>query len=350
MRRPQPLPTPPRKEPEVPETEIVAPSRRGRKAKAAVPDIVTDPDLVDTAVDGQTLDDWAIADSTQGDTAPVIPIDVAERDVAETTADSATEDVAGQRIRAVDVWKASFARRKALRSEVRRFTGRARRRRLITIVSVAAVVALIAGSFAVAYSPLFAVDKITVSGTALLDAKAIEDALASQHGVPLASIDESEIKSALVKFPMIETYAIEAHPPHELVVRIVERKPIGVVKSGGGYTLVDAAGVSLATTPEVPAGTAVIDAKGGIDSEAFAAIGRVMRALPADVLKLVTSVSATTANDVQLSLGGTSTTVIWGSERDSVEKAIRLQAAMKARPPATASVYDVSSPDAIVVR
>jgi hypothetical protein len=34
-----------------------------------------------------------------------------------------------------------------------------------------------------------------------------------------------------VKFPLVESYALEARPPHELVVRIVERTPIGSIQT-----------------------------------------------------------------------------------------------------------------------
>ncbi len=151
-----------------------------------------------------------------------------------------------------DVWRAARARRKALRSEIRRFTQRSRRRRIIWLSSIGAVILLIGGSVAAAYSPLFAVEKITVVGAGSLDPAAIEAALGDQIGTPLALVDTSEVKAALLAFPLIETYALEARPPHDLTVRIVERTPVGVIRSGAGYTLVDAAGVALSTTSDQP--------------------------------------------------------------------------------------------------
>lgn len=281
-----------------------------------------------------------------------VPIDL--RDAAATTkderADSAPETSqpgadALEALTARDVWRAARARRKTLRAEIRRFTQRSRRRRIIWLASIGAVVLLIGGSVAAAYSPLFAVEKITIVGTSALDPDALETALADQIGTPLALVDESEVKAALIAFPLIETYALEAKPPHELAIRIVERTPIGVLESDAGFTLVDAAGVTLATTPTQPEGQPVLNVSGGISSDAFESVGLVVRSLPADVRTLVTEVSASTLDDVTLTLS-TGLTVVWGNAERSVDKAIRLSAAMSANP--DASSFDVSSPEVVV--
>lgn len=245
-----------------------------------------------------------------------------------------------------DVWRAARARRKALRAEIRRFTQRSRRRRWIGIGVLAAVALLVGGSVAAAYSPLFAVERITVVGASTLDPAAVEAALSDQIGTPLALVDASEVKAALLAFPLIETYAVEARPPHDLTVRIVERTPIGVIVSDAGYTLVDAAGVALATTPDQPAGQPVLEVTGGVDSAAFESVGMVVRSLPADVRAAVTVVRATSLDDVTLTLAS-GVTVVWGSADDSAVKGQALSRLMAARP--DARLYDVSSPGVGVV-
>ncbi len=260
------------------------------------------------------------------------------------------DDSAADGIGVRDVWAAARARRRALRAEVRRFTVRQRRRRLLWGVSLAALLLLVLGTIGAAYSPLFAVDKVSVVGTSSLDAATVETALAGQLGTPLPLVDSSAVKAVLVAFPLVESYTLEARPPHELVVRIVERTPIGSIQSSAGYTLVDAAGVALSTTPEPPPGHPVIDAAGGVGSDAFDAVGTVFRSLPADIRAQVTDMTATTANDVTLTLGGTGTEVVWGNADDSAYKAVVLAKAMTARPPDGVSSYDVSSPNAVVMR
>lgn len=245
-----------------------------------------------------------------------------------------------------DVWRAARARRKALRGEIRRFTQRSRRRRIVWWSSVGAIVLLIGGSVAAAYSPLFAVEKITVAGASTLDPAAIEAALAEQIGTPLALVDSSEVKAALLAFPLIETYSLEARPPHDLTVRIVERTPVGVIRSDAGYTLVDAAGVALSTTTDQPAGQPLLEITGGIESVGFESAGLVVRSLPADIRSQLTGVRASTADDVTLTLS-TGLTVVWGSAEESPTKALVLARALAANP--EASTIDVSSAETAVV-
>jgi len=270
--------------------------------------------------------------------APVVPL----------TADAGTGG--DDRIGVRDVWAAARARRRTLRAEVRRFTVRQRRRRMVWLTVGVALAALILGTLGAAYSPLFAVQKVSVVGASTLDAAAVETALADQIGTPLPLVDSSEVKAALVAFPLVESYAIEARPPHELIIRIVERTPIGSVPSAAGWTLVDAAGVALSTTPEPPADHPTLEIAGGVGSKAFTAAGTVFRALPDDIRAQVTGISATTANDVTLTLGGTGTTVVWGNADDSARKAIVLAQTMISLPPSAVGTYDVSSPAAVVVR
>jgi len=265
---------------------------------------------------------------------------------SEVDGDDAVDDGIGVR----DVWAAARARRKALRAEVRRFTARQRRRRMTWIAAAAALVILVLGTLGAAYSPLFAVQQIDVVGTSTLKAADVEAALADQLGTPLPLVDSSAVKAALVQFPLVESYTLEARPPHELVVRIVERTPIGYISSAAGYTVVDAAGVALSTTADKPKDTPEITADGGVGSRAFRAIGTVFRALPADIRAQVTAMAATTANDVTLTLGETDTEVVWGNADQSAEKAVALAAIMAAKPPEHVYTYDVSSPGTVVVR
>lgn len=314
MRRPPPLPTPPEQEAK----PAPVASRRGGEAReeGAAP----------------TEERGPAASAAGGRSDPL----------SET---EAPDNEAVGDLTARDVWRAARARRKALRAEIRRFTQRSRRRRLIWLGALGAVVLLIGGSVAAAYSPLFAVEKITIVGASSLDPIALETALSDQIGTPLALVDESAVKAALIAFPLIETYAVEAKPPHELAVRIVERTPVGVLKSDAGFTLVDAAGVALATTPAQPEGQPLITVSGGVESDAFESVGLVVRSLPADVRALVTEVSATTLDDVTLTLS-TGLTVVWGNAELSAKKARVLSSAMTVNP--NARSIDVSSPEVVV--
>lgn len=336
MRRPAPLPT---------AADEPVPSARERRGGGR-----SDADAVAPIEDG----DWSERDAPEEAASEGAGSTGSESGASGTAGtDSVTAMIgdadlpAGRSVRSSEVWRAARARRKALRAEIRRFTQRSRRRRIILWGSVGAVVALVLGSVVAAYSPLFAVREVTVAGAKSLDPQAVEQALQGQIGSPLALVDASAVKSALTEFPMIETYALEARPPHELLVRIVERTPIGVIRSDAGYSLVDAAGVVLATTPEQPEGRPRLDISGGIDSPAFRSAGLVMRSLPADFRDGVAEVRATSADDVTLKLND-GKTIVWGSEEDSVRKAAVLVRLIATSPEST--TFDVSSPTVPVVR
>ena len=71
--------------------------------------------------------------------------------------------------------------------------------------------------------------------------------------------------------------------------------------------------------------------------------------LPEAIRAQVTAVSASSADDVTLTLGGTDTDIVWGNADDSALKALVLERQMAATPPEDVSSYDVSSPDVVVV-
>lgn len=328
MRRPSPLPsTPPARQRREP-----APSRPREAAPEPAAE-VTKP---------------APEPPATGRLAPVVPFESSPSAPAAEKGDAAPDAEAERPLGVRDVWAAARARRRALRREVRRFTVRQRRRRYAWLGALAAVVLVGLGAVATAYSPLFAVSKITVVGTDRLAPAAIEQALAGEMGTPLALVDSSAVKAALVAFPLVESYSIEARPPQELVVRIIERTPVGVVETKAGFSLVDAAGVVLGTTKDAPKGYPVIDAAGGAGSRTFRAVGAVYRSLPADLRAQVTEMSATTPDDVTLTIDGAD--ILWGSAEKPVEKVRVLKAAMVAQPPSKVKEYDISSPTAVVIR
>lgn len=351
VRRPSPLPPPARStdapEPVVrePERMPVAPRREGAPAASAAA-----PEPADANATEPIEQVWHLRGRDIG-VAPIIPFDVpvrsAEAHAGDAGGEAASESEPGRRWTAREVWAAARGRRRALRREVRRFTARQRRRRRIWLATGAAVVALVLGSIAAAYSPLFSVERITVVGTSGLDAAAVSTALSGQLGTPMPLVDESAIKAELVRFPLVESYSLEARPPHELIVRIVERTPIGAVPGDAGYTLVDAAGVALSTTPEPPAGTPLLEIQGGPGSAAFEAAGQIFRSLPESLRSQIATISATTPNDVTLTLSD-SRAIVWGGTSDTGEKIRAVDRLMSVRPDAAA--YDVSSPLAAVVR
>jgi len=241
--------------------------------------------------------------------------------------------------------RAARDRRRAEKAELRRFTRRARTRKY-TLLSIAALVAVLLGLIAVAvFSPILALRTVIVDGTNRIDPAEIQAAVETQEGTPLALLDFAAINTELSVFPLIRSYVTEIVPPDTLLVHIVEREPIGSVKIDGVFTLVDPAGITIQESAERIAGVPLIDI-GGADtaSPAFAAVTEVLLALPADLRARVESVSATTKDDVSFVLSGVGQRVVWGSASDSARKAALLEALISQRDPAEAGEFDVSAP------
>jgi cell division protein FtsQ len=236
-------------------------------------------------------------------------------------------------------------RRRYERAEVRRFTRRARNRR-IAIAAVAGVVVTLVGLvFVAVYSPILALRTILVDGTTRVDPALVQDAVDGQLGTPLALIDFDSITQQLSTFPLIRSYVTEIVPPDTLVLHVVERQPVGQLKVGATFRLVDPAGVTIQESAERVPGVPVIDLGGGdAAAPAFAAVVEVLLSLPPAFLAQVDSASARTQDDVSLVLTGVGQGVTWGSADDSARKAALLAALIAVTDPSRPGVFDVSAP------
>lgn len=238
--------------------------------------------------------------------------------------------------------RARSARRRYERQEVRRFTERSRRRRRAWLIGAGSVLSVSAALLAIAYSPLMALREVRVEGAARIPVAEIQAAFGEDLGTPLPLITSGDVRQALEGFPLIETYSTETLPPGTLVLRIVERTPVGVVETPEGLELVDAAGVVIDRPAERPEGQPVISA-GPVTSAGFRSAAAVIRSLPADVRGQIVRATAETKNDVRLELAGGGT-VVWGSADESNVKATVLASLMRSAPPGTVAQYDVSAP------
>ena len=67
-------------------------------------------------------------------------------------------------------------------------------------------------------------------------------ALEELVGKPLTTVSQDNVADLLADFALIETFALQAEPPHTLTVKIRERQPIVILVRGGKNYLYDAAG------------------------------------------------------------------------------------------------------------
>jgi cell division protein FtsQ len=249
------------------------------------------------------------------------------------------------------VRRADRVRKPYEKAEVRRFTRSARRRRIgwLTAFSIVGVVAVLIAT--AVFSPILALRDIRVDGTVRLDPLVVAEALAGQKGTPLALLDEERIRRDLGEFTIIRSYVTELVPPGTLVVHVVERTPLGLLVTPGGFDVVDAAGVVLETSASRPAALPVLQVDSeGVEGRGFSAMAAVLLALPPDVLARVDSITARTRDDVTLALAGSDQRVVWGSAADSNRKADILAALLAQFGGSGPGEYDVSSPGTAVFR
>jgi cell division protein FtsQ len=216
---------------------------------------------------------------------------------------------------------------------------------------LAVLVTLVALVGVAVYSPILSLKTIRIEGASRVSSGAIRTAVDSQLGTPLALINFGQITNDLAKFPLIRSYVTETVPPNTLVIHIVERVPIGVVATAAGFTVVDAAGVTISTSDKRPPGLPLIDVGTTTTrGSAFKAAVQVLLALPASVLSKVDQVAAHTIDDVTLVLTGVGQKVVWGSPASSNEKAKVLTDLIAHQSPGVVVEYDVSAPSNAVVR
>jgi cell division protein FtsQ len=249
------------------------------------------------------------------------------------------------RVRASKPDPVARTEKRVQRAEVRRFTRNSRRRRATWFTVLGLVLVMIAVLLVAVFSPILALRTIEVDGVSAIPAATVQKALSSQLGTPLALLSDQTVRSKLSRIILIRSYTTEIVPPNTLVVRIVEREAIAVIPDGNGYDQVDPAGVVLRKSA-TPAGLPLIDiGRSGVDSAGFAAAVKVLLAMPSSMLSQVKSISATTLDNVSLTLNQGNHTILWGSSAQSDLKARTLATLLKTC--AAEPVLNVTAPLAL---
>lgn len=218
----------------------------------------------------------------------------------------------------------------------------------ISIGSIAILLAIVAGA---TFSPALAIKEIYVTGTERIKPELISKALQGHIGTPLPLLDEKAVATSLASFALIESFSATAVPPNGLQVKISERQAISIVAVKGERWLYDPAGVKVALangSEELPE---IQISEEPRNSQRFRNAIEVLMALPEDLLHQVEFIEARSKDDVQMSLRSSrDQRIIWGDSSDSVLKSKVLQALMANHRKTQSVTFDVSSPNAPVVR
>ena len=226
-----------------------------------------------------------------------------------------------------------------------------RAKRIITSISIGSIAILLAIVAGATFSPALAIKEIYVTGTERIKPELISKALQGHIGTPLPLLDEKAVATSLASFALIESFSATAVPPNGLQVKISERQAISIVAVKGERWLYDPAGVKVAQATGSEELPEIQISEEPRNSQRFKNAIEVLMALPEDLLHQVEFIEARSKDDVQMSLRTSrDQRIIWGDSSDSVLKSKVLQALMANHRKTQSVTFDVSSPNAPVVR
>ena len=220
---------------------------------------------------------------------------------------------------------------------------RSRRPLLAAIAGVLLLVGL--ASFAYA-GPALVVREVTVSGVTGPRVAQVRAAAHAPAGRPLAQVDTADIARQVRSLPFVADVDVRRSWPSTLDIVVDARTPAALVPDpAGGYRVVDATGVAYTSSARPVRGVPVVrvapDESGRAALQAALAV---LAALPTSIHTTVSGVTASSPDDVRLTVGRS--TVVWGSPERSDRKAA-IYTVLRRTP---AKVYDLSSPETPVLR
>jgi cell division protein FtsQ len=208
-----------------------------------------------------------------------------------------------------------------------------------------AIVGLIAGmAWAFLGSRLLVVRSVVVTGNHLVPSAEVLAAADVAAGTPLVRVDTTQITARVDAIRQVRDAQVIKSWPDRLVIQVTERTPqLAVAAPGGGYDLVDPAGVVVRWSASRPHGMPSYATASPVESlRSDPGVGlavAVLAELPAGLRSEVVSVFLPSPGQIALSLGS-GNTVVWGSTDRASEKAAELAILMRT----SAQYYDVSAP------
>jgi cell division protein FtsQ len=222
-------------------------------------------------------------------------------------------------------------------------------------------VAIVAGvAWALLGSRLLVVRSVTVTGTHLVTSAQVIAAADVPLGTSLVDVNAGQVAQRVEAIRQVASATVSKDWPDHLTITVRERVPVVAVRmSGGGYDLVDPAGVLVVWSRKQPAGLPryLTSVNGGAlrgDPDLTTAAAVLAELSPA-LSKRVAEVSASPAQagpgtpgeayQVLLGLRG-GKTVLWGGTDDAAQKNRELAAALSGG----AHYIDVSAPGTVVTK
>lgn len=119
------------------------------------------------------------------------------------------------------------------------------------VAAVAGILLLLAGGWLwLRDSSLVSVREVRVTGTHGFGSAAVRSALdAAARDMTTLNVDRDALRAAVARYPLVRDVQARAHPPHKLEIRVIQRVPVGVIRSSGGAVAVTDDGILLRGVP-----------------------------------------------------------------------------------------------------
>lgn len=189
-----------------------------------------------------------------------------------------------------------------------------------------------------AFSPVFKVHDVTLSGGSLLTTETILDAAQVPQDSPILTLDTEAIAERVRELPAVRDVEVGRDFPDTVTIDVIERSLVYQRVEGNSLEWVDADGVVFFISEKPEEGTvqAVTDGK---DARLLRDVATVVSHIPESLLPRVERVQAKAVDRITLQLDD-GDLVVWGSAEESELKADVLLALL----PVEAKLYDVSAP------
>jgi cell division protein FtsQ len=216
------------------------------------------------------------------------------------------------------------------------------------VLAIGGPIALTSLVLATLFTPLLAIEQIKVAGNQRVQASKVMGALEGLVGEPLTRVNQAKVAEMLSDFTLIETFTLQAEPPHTLTVKIRERQPVVILVRGGKNYLYDAAGIKISNAEKGDDYPYMRLASDPTEDPKYATAMEVLLSLPVATYNQVFSIEVSEQLTTRLVLKKIDIKVIWGNTDQALLKAEVLNSLLATGLDDSVTV-DVSSPNAPVV-
>ena len=122
---------------------------------------------------------------------------------------------------------------------------RLRRRKHNRLESVLFIIMVAIAAYVILRSPYFDIRQVVIQGNHYLVEEDIRAATPINTGENIFSVNVSEATEQLKKVPMVKDARITRDLPATVLINITERRPLGILPTGGGFVEVDEEGMCL---------------------------------------------------------------------------------------------------------